>query len=225
MEKMHADHGSQFTSGEFQNYCHDTRINLVIAAPKKQYQNHIAERMWQTVSTMARSLLTHARLPDTFWYHALQYATHIFNVLLVKGFVKQEEVPSTPYELMTGQRPLLSRFRVFGCPSVVQRWVSAKNTNGKQTERGVRGIFIGFDHHQKGYLIFAPGSRHILLSGDVTFNESFHSAIATTWQQQRDSLALQPLTSYVPDITTDVERTGDITDLSPSTTVEEGRNN
>ena len=37
MEKMHADHGSQFTSGEFQNYCHDTRINLVIAAPKKQY--------------------------------------------------------------------------------------------------------------------------------------------------------------------------------------------
>jgi transposase InsO family protein len=37
VEKILADHGSQFTSGEFQNYCCDARINLVIAPPKKQY--------------------------------------------------------------------------------------------------------------------------------------------------------------------------------------------
>jgi len=40
------------------------------ATPKKQCQNHLAERTWQTVSSIARTLLIHAWPPDTFWYHA-----------------------------------------------------------------------------------------------------------------------------------------------------------
>jgi len=47
-----------------------------------------------------------------------------------------------------------------------------------------------------------PGSRNIINSGDATFDETFYSAIATTWQQHRDTLALQPTHSYIPDITT-----------------------
>jgi len=93
IESIRADHGSQFTSAEFLTYCQNAGVNLVLAAPKKQYQNNIAEHTWQTVSAMARSLLMHAWLPDTFWYHALQYSTFIFNILPVKGLVNNEEWP------------------------------------------------------------------------------------------------------------------------------------
>ncbi len=139
----------------------------------------------------------------------------------MRGLLNEEEIPSTPYQLFFGKRPLISRFRVFGCPTIVRRWVLHNKNNGKQTERGTRGIFLGLHMNQKGYLVYSPGSRQVIISDDVTFDESFSSAIATTWQQHKDSLALQPLHSYIPDVTTTIERTGTIEDIQP-TTVEQG---
>jgi hypothetical protein len=192
-----------------------------LAAPKKQCQNHLAERTWQTISSISRSLLVHARLPDTFWFQALCYAAHIFNILPVHGLKNQEEYPSTPHELFFGTKPCILSYRVFGCPSVLCRWTAEERSNGKQTERGMRGIFIGFDTNHKGFLFYMPGSRNIMVSADATFDETFHSAIATTWQQHRDTLALQPLHSYIPNITATLEHTGTIVDNNP-TDVEEG---
>jgi transposase InsO family protein len=105
LKRIRSDAGSQFTSEEFSNFCIEAGIRLNLAAPKKQYQNHLAERTWQTISGMARALLIHARLPDTFWYHAVVYATHIFNVLPVRGIKNKEDVPTTPYELFFNNKP------------------------------------------------------------------------------------------------------------------------
>jgi len=220
-EKIRADAGGEFDSGAFAEHCIKAGIKLVLAAPKKQCQNHLAERTWQTISSIARSLLVHARLPDTFWFQALCYATYIFNVLPVRGLKNHEEIPSTPHELFIGTKPCILSYRVFGCPSILRRWTAEERSQGKQTERGLRGIFIGFDINRKGYLFYMPGSRNIMVSSDAIFNETFHSAIATTWQQHRDTLALQPTSSYIPDVTATLEHTGTIVDNN-LTDVEEG---
>lgn len=47
-----SDAGSQFTSTEFAEYCREHQINFSLAAPKKEYQNHLAEHTWQTTSTL-----------------------------------------------------------------------------------------------------------------------------------------------------------------------------
>jgi transposase InsO family protein len=120
IEKIQADHGSQFMSAKFNKHCQNSGINLVLVAPKKKYQNHIAKCTWQTVSTMACMLLTHARLPDTFWYHVLQFSTYIVNVFPEKGLVKEEEMASTPYKLITSQKPLIFQVRVFGCLTIIR---------------------------------------------------------------------------------------------------------
>jgi hypothetical protein len=172
---------------------------------------------------MGRSLLVHARLPDTFMYLALTYACLIFNVIPVRGLLNEEDIPATPHQLFFGKRPMVSRYHVFGCPTIARRWVTLSKSNGKQTERGTRGIFLGFHTNHKGYLIYSPGSHQIIISDDVIFDEHFSSAIATTWQQHQDSLALQPVHSFVPDITTTLEHTGAIADLQ-RTPVEEGSN-
>ncbi len=75
---------------EFQDFCRDKSINLSLAAPKKQAQNHFAECTWQTVNNMARSMIVHARLPDSFLYHAICYASAVFNILPVKGLVNED---------------------------------------------------------------------------------------------------------------------------------------
>jgi len=46
LECIRADAGSQFTSSEFRKFCTDHGIQLSLAAPKKQNQNHLAERSW-----------------------------------------------------------------------------------------------------------------------------------------------------------------------------------
>jgi len=43
LDRIRSDAGSQFTSAEFSEYCRDHQIHLSLAAPKKQYQNHLAE--------------------------------------------------------------------------------------------------------------------------------------------------------------------------------------
>jgi transposase InsO family protein len=211
-ERIRADARSQFTGVEFADYCIQHGIKLSLAAPKKQYQNHLAERTWQTVTSTARLLLIHSRLPDTFWYLALVYSTYIFNALPVRGLSGDHpDVPSTPHELFFGTKPRIHHLRVFGCS--VRKWTSFDRSNGKQTERGIRGIFLGLDTHQKGYVIYSPGSRTIIISDDVLFDEQFSSAIAHTWQKFQDGLALTPLASFIPDMTTHVEQMGTFHDV------------
>jgi hypothetical protein len=55
-----------------------------------------------------------------------------------------------------------------GC--IVKHWVAEERGGGKQTEQGMRGIFIGFDVNTKGYLFYMPGSRNIMVSADATFS-------------------------------------------------------
>jgi hypothetical protein len=210
IERIRADAGTQFTSTDFKQYCWQAGIHLVLAAPKKQYQNHLAERSWQTISTMARSLLVHARLPDSFMYHALVHSCRIFNVLPVKGLKNTAGNPATPHELFLGEQPKISHFRVFGCPVVARKWSTPQISSGKQTERGVRGIFLGMDTNQKGYIFYSPGTRQIYVSGDVIFDETFGTAIATNWQMLQDSLPLRPVTSDIPTVDSTIEHTGSI---------------
>lgn len=212
IECIQADAHSQFTADQFCEHCRQSGIHLVLAAPKKQYKNHLAEHSWQTVSTMGRSMLVQAWLPDTFMYHALVYATYIFNILPVRGLLDDQEIPSTPHQLFFGYKPSISNCVVFGCPTIICWWGTTGKTEGKQTEWGIHGIFIGFAMNQKGNTVFSPASRKFLIMDDVIFDESFSAAIATTWQQHQDSLALQSVTSFIPDVTTCLECTGTVAD-------------
>ena len=108
-----------------------------------------------------RTLLVHARLPDTFAYYAAKYSAEIFNLLPIKGAHFPDGCQGTPHELFYQSKPRLSEFRVFGCPCVAKKYTISptyspstgdklsnkrkynliKNTTSQQ---GIRGIFIGF---------------------------------------------------------------------------------
>jgi hypothetical protein len=163
--------GSQFASQELKDHCWQASVALTLAAPKKQYQNHLAERSWQTINAMARSLLVHARLPGTFMYHALLYFCNIFNVLPGESLYANGHM-STPFELCQGTKPKISHFSVFGCPITTRKWTATQSSTGKQTQCGIRGILVGFSSCQKGYLFYSPASRQLYILGDVTFDET-----------------------------------------------------
>ena len=51
IDRIQSDAGTQFTSTKFKDFCHESGILLSLAAPKKQAQNHFAERSWQPYTT------------------------------------------------------------------------------------------------------------------------------------------------------------------------------
>ncbi len=99
IDRIKADAGPEFASDDFQQFYIKNRINLLLAAPKRQDSNHLAERSWQTIHRMARSML------------------------LVKNLYNSEGERCSPFELFIGTKPTISHLRVFGCPVVAKRSV------------------------------------------------------------------------------------------------------
>jgi len=202
IDRVRADTGSEFTSDVFKQFYIENRINLSLAAPKQQDNNHLAERYWQTIHRMAN-------------FHAIRYAAYVFNVLPVMNLYNSDGEISSPFELFCGKKVTISHLRVFGCPVVAKRVVISIDglTTKHCTEKGIQGIFIGLPSDQKGSLIYFPGSRTIACSGDVAFDETFYTAITTTWRRFEEGIALQPQSRVIPDPNMELEETGGVSNI------------
>ncbi|TXG65804.1 hypothetical protein EZV62_007079 [Acer yangbiense] len=93
---------------------------------------------------------------------ALMYASHIVNRL--PAFALNGK---TPKEVWSGQ-PVsdYDRLHIFGCPAYFHV------TESKLDPRAKKAIFVGFSEGVKGFRLWNSESKKIILSRDVTFDES-----------------------------------------------------
>ena len=69
---------------------------------------------WQTLQTIAHSIMVHAQVSDKYIHFLLMYTTdHIFPVLPIKHLVNQDGEPTTPQKLATGTKPSVSNLHVY----------------------------------------------------------------------------------------------------------------
>ena len=125
--------------------------------------------------TIAHSLMVHDRVPEIYIHFALMYTTdHIFPVLPIKDLINEDGGPTTTYKLATGTKTSVSHLRVLFCWCVVRKATAHVETNTlnmrHQAQKGFRGIFVGIPQHQKGYLVYLPSTRKLILSYDVMFD-------------------------------------------------------
>jgi hypothetical protein len=73
----------------------------------------------------------------------------------------------TPIERATGQRPNLKHVLVFGTAV----WVKVKNA-GKLDPQGIEGHFVGYDEESKGYRVYFPRRRLVIVERDVFFDKN-----------------------------------------------------
>ena len=67
-----------------------------------------------------------------------------------------------------------------------------------QAQEDFRGIFIGIPKNQKGYIVYVPGTRKIISSYDVVFDESFSSSLAYTSQPYSEAMTMYLSLIYAP---------------------------
>ena len=79
-----------------------------------------------------------------------------------------------------------------------------------QAQKGFCGILVGIPQHQKGYLLYVPSTRKVILSYNVVFNKSFSSALSYTSRPYAEAMAIRPTVTYTPYTTSSKEQNGDV---------------
>lgn len=126
-------------------------------------QNGVAERKNRTVVEMAKSMLHEKGIPYEFWAEAINTAIYLLNRCPSKSLNKV-----TPFEAYTGRKPGIAHLKIFG--SLCHMHIPSALRH-KLEENSHKCIFVGYGIYEKGYRLFDPKSRKIILSRDVHFDE------------------------------------------------------
>ena len=148
---------------EFNNFCKINGIKRQMTTAYTPQQNGVAERKNRTVMNMVRSMLTDKNMSRIFWAEAINWAVYVLNrcpTLAVK------EV--TPEEAWSGRKPTVSHFRVFSYRAHVH---VPEQRRTKLDDRSIICVLLGVSNESKGYKLFDPIAKKILVSKDVIFEE------------------------------------------------------
>lgn len=158
-----SDRGGEYMSREFQTLLETEGIIHNRTTPSTPEQNGKAERINRTLVEAAKSMLHAAGLSDGFWEEAVKTAVHVRNRAPHRGLGWR-----TPVEVLTGKKPDVSYFRVFGC--LVYRLVLRDNRT-KLEPNSEPMVFVGYEYGTKGYRLWDKRSRRIVISTDAVFDE------------------------------------------------------
>ncbi|KAI3814308.1 hypothetical protein L1987_19059 [Smallanthus sonchifolius] len=128
-------------------------IRHEFSAPYTPQHNGVAERKNRTLIETARTMLSDAKLPVTFWAEAVNTACHILNrVLLVKRHNK------TCYELINNRPPNLDYLVPFGSPCSLLQY---KDRKSMFHAKAVEGIFLGYVANSPCKRLYNIGTRTV----------------------------------------------------------------
>jgi hypothetical protein len=133
------------------------------------WENGMAERSFQTLFTLARSLLKHADLPDRLWGKAVLHSVYINNrspAAALGGIA--------PLQFRTNDPVDLHNLRVFGSPAQIFLRPTVRS-DPKLSDRSISGTFVGMSDKGNGYIFVVNRSNEFVEidSKDAKFNETF----------------------------------------------------
>ena len=164
MKKIRSDNESEFKNLQVEEYLEEEGIKHEFSAPYTPQQNGVVERKNKTLLDMAMTMLGEFKTPERFWTEAVSTACHAINRVYLHRLLKK-----TSYELLTGNKPNVSYFRVFGSKCYI---LVKKGRNSKFAPKAVEGFLLGYDSNTKAYRVFNKSSGLVEVSSDVVFDDT-----------------------------------------------------
>ena len=109
-------------------------------------------------------MLKSIQVPSVFWGEAVCTAVYVLNRSRTKALNNK-----TPFEAWHGKKPKVSHLKVFGCVANVKLVGPGQS---KLSDRSVKIVFIGYESGTKGYKLYNPTTRKLVVSRDVIFGEN-----------------------------------------------------
>jgi hypothetical protein len=117
---------------------------------------------------MARTMLDEYKTSDRFWVEAVNTACYS-NRLYLHRILKK-----TSYELLTGKKPNVSYFRVFGSKYFI---LVKRGRKSKFAPKAVEGFLLGYDSNTRAYRVFNKSTGLVEVSCDIMFDETNGSQV------------------------------------------------
>jgi hypothetical protein len=147
-----------------EDYLEEEGIKHEFSTPYTPQQNGVVERKNRTLIDMVRTMLGEYKTSERFWSEAMDIACQAINHLYLHRLLKKMS-----YELLTGNKPNVSYFRVFGskCYILVKR-----GRHSKFSPKVVEGFLLGYDSNTKAYRVFNISLGLVEVTSDVVFDET-----------------------------------------------------
>ena len=160
---LRTDNGGEYTSREFAEFCKIAGIRRHFTTAYTPQQNGVAERMNRTLLERTRAMLGTAGLEKSFWAEAVNTACYVINMSPSTAIGLK-----TPIEMWNGKKADYSNLHIFGSPVYVM--YNAQETT-KLDPKSRKCMFLGYADGVKGYRLWDPTSRKVIISRDVIFAE------------------------------------------------------
>jgi hypothetical protein len=169
IKKIRSDNGMEFNNSHIEGFLEEEGIKHEFSSPYTPQQNGVVERKNRTLLDMARTMLDEYKTPDRFWAEATNTACYSINWLYLHRILKK-----TSYELLTGKKPNVSYFRVFGskCFILVKR-----GRKPKFAPKVVEGFLLGYDSNTRAYRVFNKSTGLVEVYCDIVFDETNDSQV------------------------------------------------
>lgn len=162
IKELHSDCGKEFKNRDVECFLGSKGIKHTVSVPYTPQQNGVAERENRIIVEAARSMLySKSELPLSLWAEATNTAAFVINRT---GPSKQPG--QTPYELWYGKQANVDNFKIFGTECFVHVPYEKRK---KLDRKAVKGYLVGYIENCKGYRVYAPSLRDVVLSRDVLF--------------------------------------------------------
>jgi transposase InsO family protein len=169
VKKIRSHNGSEFKNTQLEDYLDQEGIKYESSAPYIPQQNGVAERKNRTLIESTRTMLDEYKTSDRFWAEAINTACHAVNQLYLHQLLKK-----TPYELLTGNKPNVSYFRVFGSKCYV---LLKRSKSSKFAPKVYESFMLGYDSNSHADRVFNKDSGCVEIMCGVVFDETNGSQV------------------------------------------------
>ncbi|MBW0489675.1 hypothetical protein O181_029390 [Austropuccinia psidii MF-1] len=130
-----SNNGTEFKNLDLLLFFQKEGISHLFTSPYTPQHNSIAERGNQTTVNKARCLLKESGLPLSYWAKAVNTAVYLENLTPNSTILFEK-----PFKRWHNKEPSLNHLHPFGCQAIVYN----NYINGKFSDRGVKGVFLGY---------------------------------------------------------------------------------
>ena len=159
-KKIMTDFDHKLMGSAVEDYFTPLKTSIESAPPRQQHKNGLVERNWRTVIRMARSWLSSALLPSSFWYHAVKRAIEVSNYLPVT----LNGITTTPFELVHHHKPDIRSLIPLFSVAYIDHPTSGTTATPTFTSQSLRVILIGRSSKTTSLEFYHPPTKQILTS-------------------------------------------------------------
>ncbi|KAG3044650.1 hypothetical protein PC122_g24790 [Phytophthora cactorum] len=176
------DGAREFATNSLKDFYQDEGIEQQTTVPYAHQTNGTAERAIRTIVTIGRSMLHHAKLDKCFWGEAAMTTIYVENRLPSPKIENKN-----PFEIVYKFKPSVKHMRVFGCRTYV---LTPKEKRLKWDPKARAGLFMGYEEVSKAYRVYDIEAGQVVISRDVTFDESSFGVSTTSSSDDDDDASL-----------------------------------